>query len=82
MTKKEKMLAGEMLILASEEFSNHTCNDVDEDLFKDWSVVERQELCLNLEKFNNSPEDYDPNSLYVQDWELMNYFAHKLRTGA
>ncbi len=38
MNSKEKKLAAEFLNIASEQFSRHVCNDVDDLLFENWTV--------------------------------------------
>lgn len=68
MNNKEKMLASYFLRLAQDEFSNHGCNDVDEEVWKDWSDGERQKFV----------EEYDPNFLHLSNTSLMGFLAHKL----
>lgn len=42
MNTKEKLIAAKMLETASDKFSNHGCNDVDDDFWDGWTKEERQ----------------------------------------
>jgi len=82
MNAKEKRLAAEMLELASDEFSNHGCNDVDDTLWEDWTLEERKRFVKEFHDYNGDPEEYDPDFLHLGDDVLMGYMAHKLRNEA
>ena len=73
--KKVLKLASELLKMASEEFANHGCNDVDESLYKGWSIEERQELVKGFHEWNGDPEEYNPSFLYMGDDTLMSYLS-------
>lgn len=79
MTNREKILAANLLELAANEFSNHGCNDVDESVFKDWTIEERREFVKGFYKYNGDPENYDENYLHLGDSILMDYLANKLK---
>ncbi len=79
MNAKERELAAKLLELASSEFSNHGCNDLDKDMFDGWSMVERQALEKAVCESQGCPERYDPDHLGLGDHELMDYFADRLR---
>jgi hypothetical protein len=82
MTKKEKILAADLLDMAAEVFGRHGCNDVPEELFEGWSNDEMKKLERDdLE--SDGLEDYsadDPPCL--ADFGLMYYFAKALRAEA
>ena len=44
MNAKEKHLASKMLELASEEFSNHGCNDVEDSFYLGWTIKKDKTL--------------------------------------
>jgi len=78
MTQNEKILAVNFLNLASEEFSNHGCNDVDEKYFKNWSIKERQQFVKEYYDWNGDPENYDPEFLHLPDFCIFSFLAHKI----
>lgn len=78
MNNKEKLLASYLLRLAEDEFSNHGCNDVDEEVWKDWSDGERQKFVEEFHQHNGDIEEYDPNFLHLPNTALMGFLAHKL----
>lgn len=78
MTDKEKILASEMLKLASNEFGNHSCNDVEDSVYDGWTTEERKQFVKEYHKWNGDPEEYDENFLHLQDFAIMNFLADKL----
>lgn len=78
MTNKERILSAKLLELASEEFGNHCCNDVDESYFTNWTTEERQKFVKEYYNYNGSPEDYNPKYLLLPDFALMGFLSHKL----
>lgn len=80
MTDKEKMLVVKLLDMASDEFSNHGCNDFD---LREQSDLTTEEM-VNFDKawheWNGDPEEHEPERAHFQtDWALMRYFADRLR---
>jgi len=81
MNQKEKQLAAKMLELASETFSNHGCNDVEESVYEGWTLQERQQFVKEYHQWNEhreDPIDYDPNFLHLGDSTIMSFLAYKL----
>jgi len=78
MTDKEKILASYFLNLASDEFGNHGCNDVEQSVWNNWTIEERQQFVKEFHEYNGDPEEYDPNFLYLPDFVLMGFLSHKL----
>lgn len=80
MTDREKHLVAILLDIASNEFSNHGCNDMPENSFLNWTIEEKQALVKELYDFNGNPQDYDPHDLHMlnEDSILMEFFASKL----
>jgi hypothetical protein len=77
MNEKWLKLAGDLLEKASEEFSNHGCND-----WKfpgDWSLEEKRELVKAMHEENRSPGDYNANQLDMPDWWVMSFLGKYLR---
>ena len=80
MTQKEKQMAAYLLYKARNEFSNHGCNDVDDEIYKGWSLEERRALVKDFHNYNGDPEEYNPDFLHLHDYALMGYFSHKLES--
>lgn len=76
MTQKEKKLAARLLRLASDQFSNHGCNDIDDDLLKDWTDEEKLKLSQSYHDWNGDPEEGEDE--ISEDWILMIAIANKL----
>jgi len=79
MTTKEKQLAAHMLELASDEFSNHGCNDVDASVYEGWTLQERQQFVKEYYEWNGDPENYSPTFLHIGDSSIMSFLSHKLK---
>jgi hypothetical protein len=79
MNNKEKKLAADFLEMASNEFSNHGCNDVPDEFFEGWTLSEKQKIVKEYHISNNSIEDYDPNYLHLADFCLMDLLSEKLK---
>jgi|WetSurMetagenome_2_1015567.scaffolds.fasta_scaffold932293_1 hypothetical protein len=75
---KELELASKMIELASDEFSNHGCNDVEESMYEGWTLEDRKEFVKEFHKWNGDPEEYDENFLELGDSTIMQFLAHKL----
>lgn len=80
MNKKEKLLTVHLLELASNQFSNNVCNDLDMEALG-WDVEERRDLMKKMYEDNGDPEEYDPYSEYKynMDWWVMSYLASQLK---
>jgi len=79
MNAKEKALAAKMLEMASDEFGNHGCNDVDESFWEGWTRDERIEFVKQYHEYNGDPEEFTPNHLHLPDFAIMGFLAHKLK---
>jgi len=75
---KEKELLAKLVDLASDEFGNHGCNDVDDSFFDGWSIEERQSFVKECHIWNGDPEEYDPDFLHLPDFAIMSFLADKL----
>jgi hypothetical protein len=82
MNKKEKELAAKMLDLASEQFSNHGCDEVEESVYDGWTREERLQFVKEFHEWNGDPEEFSEDMLHLGDSTLMAYFASKLRNEA
>ena len=78
MTTKEKQLAAKMLEMASYEFSNHGCNDVEDSVYEGWTLEERQQFVKEFHEWNGDPEEYSPTFLHLGDSTILSFLAHKL----
>ena len=77
-SKKELALAAKMLELASDQFSNHGCNDVDENVYDGWTLEERQQFVKEFHEWNGDPEEYEETFLHLGDSTIMSFLAAKL----
>jgi len=84
----EKHLAGILMDVASDKFSNNTCNDFR--LVEDGGVTsreDRRELILAMERWNGDEEELksleglsdSSEFLYTSDWYLMAYLSARLK---
>jgi len=84
MTKQEKIylkLAAKMLELAENEFTNHGCNDLDEDVLEVAKELNEKEFCNEFRIWNGNPdEDYPQNFDQIGDSSLMHFLADKLKS--
>ena len=80
LTPTEQRLAGKLLRLAADRFSNHGCNDFY--LTKDGGLTEgeRQEIAPIVARWANGGEEDEhlAKSDCQYDWMLMNYLADRL----
>lgn len=82
MSDKELELAARLLDIASDEFSNHGCNDMDLELLKPFSDIEKVELCRQYREWNGDPENWERNPKEAErigDSSWMAFMADKLR---
>ena len=77
-SKKELALAAKMLELASDQFSNHGCNDVDENVYDGWTLEERQQFVKEFHEWNGDLEEYEETFLHLGDSTIMSFLAAKL----
>ena len=75
-------ILAKLLEMASDEFSNHGCND-----FELPNTQENRELMTAYGKWNSEEEfakfglniSEDGKTIYTYDWLLMDYFARRAR---
>lgn len=83
MTNQELRLAAKMLTIASDEFGNHTCNDMGKDVAE--LVTDEDKLVKDITKWAKEDHDDDfemEGILDIPDWMLMDYLAHRLSQSA
>lgn len=80
MNKKEIDLLCHFLELTSTEFGNHGCNDVEEEVWKDWSVEERKKFVKEFHDWNGDSEEYDERYLHLPDFAIMSFLKNKLQS--
>lgn len=86
MNKKKRVeyeLAAKLLDMASDEFSNHGCNDFElPNTPENYALVESMEL-WNVSESGEEPNEVnvseDGQTIYTMDWYIMSYLAHCLR---
>lgn len=78
MDKKKKKLISDLLKRSAYVFSEHTCNDVPEKFFENWTVEEIANLKQQMYIENETPEDFSTSDLYIPDWWLMGYLADEI----
>jgi len=79
MNKRELELAAKMLDLADEEFGNHGCNDVDDEVYEGWTRRQRQTFVKAYHEWNGDPEEYSPDQLHLPDFAIMAFLAARIR---
>lgn len=78
LNQKEQKLVAALLRMAAEVYSNHGCNDLDDELFEDWTDEEKTKMCRDFHEWNGDPESYEDGDEICQDWLLMDWMAQKL----
>ena len=74
-------LSAKMLDLASDEFSNHGCNDLDDKLVNSMSDSEKEDLLKGMQEWHD--DDSYPSCIeQVGDSFLMEYLSYKLKEEA
>jgi hypothetical protein len=82
MTKLEKELACLCLRMASDQFSNHGCNDFPMDNTDEiWDLHEKIDDWAETEPEDRSTRPAG-NKIYFYDWLLMNYLADMIEAEA
>lgn len=76
----EKKIIAKLLKQASEEFSNHGCNDTDDEILNLMTPDEKNELEYNMAKDQGEEEEFEKDNHFFMgyDYMLMSYFARKL----
>lgn len=76
LTKNEARLAGTLLRDASDEYSNHSCNDLER---PEWFPQDEWDaLALKIAKWGCTLEEYKPERRILTDWLVMEFLAHVL----
>tara|TARA_R110000744_G_scaffold194114_1_gene312965 strand:- start:266 stop:514 length:249 start_codon:yes stop_codon:yes gene_type:complete len=76
MDKQILLIASKLLDQASDQFSNHGCNDLDKEVLK--VITDEDGITEGIrEHFND--EGYPENVSQVADWSLMDYISYKLK---
>lgn len=76
MKEIEKILVADLLDISSEKFSNHTCNDLDEDVYCGWTTQQKKDFSKEFWLWMG--ED-DINELPLMDSFVMDFMSHKMR---
>ena len=74
-------LAAHMLTISSDIFSNHGCNDLDEDVEKmlsTWTDEQCKTFLSDATERNNGPIEVDHPS-ELEDWLIMDVLAYQLQ---
>lgn len=71
------LLASEMLDLAQDKFSNHICNDLNDDVIK----MIPQSLCDEIRQWNcpDGTESWPSDPIFIGDSSLMHFLSERLR---
>jgi len=77
MTGKEMVLAGRLLELAANEFSNHGCNDMEDTMFASWTDQEREDFRVKVWEFEGDDEAMNEGVEVFGDM-AMDYLASQL----
>ena len=75
------LLASKMLNLASDEFSNHSCNDLPGDTLTMLKMmVNEKEFCAKFREWKDDNGEYPQSFEQIGDSSLMEFLAEELRT--
>lgn len=79
---KDYLIISNLLRMASDEFSNKNCNDIDSELIHNLTEKEKDELLSEINKWNgNTLEGCNFESVHeIPDFILMNFYADKLQS--
>ena len=72
---KEKELLAKLVDIASDEFVNHGCNDVEDSFFDGWTIEERQNLFQEYYEWDGGPEGYNNHFFHLEDYAIMRFLA-------
>jgi len=78
MDSHELNLAGKLLGMAGETYSNHGCNDMEEEFWDGWTIEQKRKLAKDICYWNGDSEEYNQDDVTFTDWLVMSYFADKL----
>jgi hypothetical protein len=84
MTRAEKILASRLLEVAAREFHEHSCNDMQPEMFEGMLPGE---VAWLVERFNewwakeNPETDGDFELIHIRDDWWMEYLAHRIGEG-
>lgn len=75
------LLCADLLDVAADEFSNHGCNDLDPEWFKDWTDTDKEQLANLMNESNGTQSDSEDRIKFqnIQDWMLFRFLADMLR---
>ena len=76
MDKQILLIASKLLDQASDQFSNHGCNDLDKEVLK--VITDEDGITEGIREYFND-EGYPENVSQVADWSLMDYISYKLK---
>lgn len=79
MTLKEIQLAGRLLELAADIFANHNCNDMDPDVWGNFTEEDRKRLVREYYEDNNELEEAAEGHDELEDFCVMRHLAKKLK---
>ena len=79
MDKQILLLASKMLELASDQFSNHGCNDLDSETLE--LITDEKKLCDDVREWNGDDE-WPEKASWIGDSSLMQYLSDKLKEAA
>jgi len=80
LSDKEAKFIAILLDMAKDEFANHGCNDLSDELRNFFTKEEQDKLNRDMHNWNGDPEEYRRGEpLMNYDWLWMSFFAGKLR---
>lgn len=79
MEKRLYELTSYFLKIAGDEFSNHSCNDIDNEIWKDWTIEEKLKFLTEFHEWNGTTEEYeeDPEDTFITDWQIFDFLSNK-----
>jgi hypothetical protein len=77
--KKQIALLDKYLEDYTDDLGNAGCNDVDEEVWKDWTKEERIQFTKEFYEYNGDPENFDEDDLYLADFCIVGLLKHKIK---
>lgn len=79
MTIKQIQLAGRLLELAADAYANHQCNDMDPNVWGNFTDDERKALVREYYEATDQPEEAWEDRDDIEDYILMRFLGEKLQ---
>jgi len=77
--KEKKLLLG-IISECSDILSRRSCNDIDEEHMRDFTIEEKIKLDKDYHEFNGDPEEHEEGAYCLYDFAILDYLSQKYLT--